>query len=238
MPAAARADAAVTGPLRCKPQRATRRRAQALRAMLATTGALQRRPMPGPLPQRGRVGHILLGGRAGVRPRPVRGRSRRGGPVRAGLGAARSRLVCPGPRHHLTLRGRRSGPRVPIHFPGHPSSAWMCAALTRNTRWRLGSSLGVALACLLAMMAALYAFGATPCGANAPRPSCRLSACCARRWSSAVAAGSRAPGHPRRPLDVNQAFCRLVGWPAEALVDTTQPMPDWPGASGAMSSTP
>ena len=129
----------------------------------------------------------------------------------------------------LNPHGGTSSP-VPIHFPGIQLSLDVQAL---NPQHALAPRLffGVALVCLLAMMAALYALWRDTVRRQRVEAQLQTQRVLRQAMERAVLLGLRAWDTQGRPLYVNQAFCRLVGWPAEALVDPTQPMPYWPGAS-------
>lgn len=202
----------------------------ALQTMLATTGALQRAAYAGPLPQGDpEAGHILW---LAV-PQFEQGQFVGDHVAAVHFEQALRGIIPPWfARDHaidLNPQGGASA-TVPIHFPGIQLSLDVRAL---NPQHALAPRLffGVALVCLLAMMAALYALWRDTVRRQRVEAQLQTQRVLRQAMERAVLLGLRAWDTQGRPLYVNQAFCRLVGWPAEALVDPTQPMPYWPGAS-------
>lgn len=202
----------------------------ALRTMLATTGALQRAAYAGPMPQGApESGHILW---LAV-PQFEQGQFVGDHVAAVHFEQALRSIIPPWfARDHaidLNPQGGASA-TVPIHFPGIQLSLDVRAL---NPQHALAPRLffGVALVCLLAMMAALYALWRDTVRRQRVEAQLQTQRVLRQAMERAVLLGLRAWDTQGRPLYVNQAFCRLVGWPAEALVDPTQPMPYWPGAS-------
>ena len=202
---------------------------QALQTMLATTGALQRAAYAGPLAQRGPdPGHILW---LAV-PQFEKGQFVGDHVAAVHFEHALHSIIPPwfAQDHaiHLNTQGDASS-TVPIHLPGIQLSLDVRAL---NPQYALAPRLffGVALVCLLGMMAALYALWLDTVRRQRVEAQLQTQRVLRQAMERAVLLGLRAWDTQGRPLYVNQAFCRLVGWPAEVLVDPTQPMPYWPGA--------
>lgn len=240
MPAARQADVA-HWPAEMRAAARDPEAAQALRAMLATTDALQRPAYAGPLPQNGARGRHTLWVAV---PQFDQGRFVGDHVAAVQFEQALTSIIPPwfAQDHDIQLhpewgtntpspRSDDGATSVPIHLPGIQLSLDV-RALAPQVALAPRLFFGVALLCLLAMVAALYALWRDTARRQRAEAQLQTQRVLRQAMEQAVMLGLRAWDTQGRLLYVNQAFCRLVGWQAEDLLHTTGPMPYWPGEPG------
>lgn len=240
MPAARQADVA-HWPAEMRAAARDPEAAQALRAMLATTDALQRPAYAGPLPQNGARGRHTLWVAV---PQFDQGRFVGDHVAAVQFEQALASIIPPwfAQDHDIQLhpewgtntpspRSDDGATSVPIHLPGIQLSLDV-RALAPQVALAPRLFFGVALLCLLAMVAALYALWRDTSRRQRAEAQLQTQRVLRQAMEQAVMLGLRAWDTQGRLLYVNQAFCRLVGWQAEDLLHTTGPMPYWPGEPG------
>lgn len=240
MPAARQADVA-HWPAEMRAAARDPEAAQALRAMLATTDALQRPAYAGPLPQNGARGRHTLWVAV---PQFDQGRFVGDHVAAVQFEQALTSIIPPwfAQDHDIQLhpewgtntpspRSDDGATSVPIHLPGIQLSLDV-RALAPQVALAPRLFFGVALLCLLAMVAALYALWRDTSRRQRAEAQLQTQRVLRQAMEQAVMLGLRAWDTQGRLLYVNQAFCRLVGWQAEDLLHTTGPMPYWPGEPG------
>lgn len=240
MPAARQADVA-HWPAEMRAAARDPEAAQALRAMLATTDALQRPAYAGPLPQNGARGRHTLWVAV---PQFDQGRFVGDHVAAVQFEQALASIIPPwfSQDHDIQLhpewgtntpspRSDDGATSVPIHLPGIQLSLDV-RALAPQVALAPRLFFGVALLCLLAMVAALYALWRDTSRRQRAEAQLQTQRVLRQAMEQAVMLGLRAWDTQGRLLYVNQAFCRLVGWQAEDLLHTTGPMPYWPGEPG------
>lgn len=240
MPAARQADVA-HWPAEMRAAARDPEAAQALRAMLATTDALQRPAYAGPLPQNGARGRHTLWVAV---PQFDQGRFVGDHVAAVQFEQALVSIIPPwfSQDHDIQLhpewgtntpspRSDDGATSVPIHLPGIQLSLDV-RALAPQVALAPRLFFGVALLCLLAMVAALYALWRDTSRRQRAEAQLQTQRVLRQAMEQAVMLGLRAWDTQGRLLYVNQAFCRLVGWQAEDLLHTTGPMPYWPGEPG------